>query len=93
MPMASATRRGVRPASVNVRLVPNANSREHDNGEDGHDGEPDDSALAKRHNDKGCEKRTSRLPEIATNLKDRLRRAVTAAGRHARHSRAFGMED
>jgi hypothetical protein len=54
--------------------------------------EPDQALLALRHHDEGGQQWTRRLAEVAADLEQRLRQAVAAAGRHARHARSFGMK-
>ena len=51
------------------------------------------AGLAVRHDDEGGEQRARRSAEIAADLEQRLREAVAAAGRHARHARGFRMKD
>ncbi len=54
--------------------------------------EPHEAGLATRHDDESGKQRTAGLAEIAADLEQRLGKPITAACRHARHTRGFGME-
>ncbi len=57
------------------------------------DGEPGDAALAVGQHDKRGEQWSGGRAGVAADLKQRLREAVTSAGRQARHARRLGVKD
>ena len=73
--------------------VPATDLEQHEDGDQRQAREPHDARLSVRHHHEGGEQRARRGADIAAHLKQRLREAVSAAGRHARHPRSFGMED
>ena len=53
---------------------------------------PGDAALAIGRHEQRRGQRAERRAGIAADLEQRLRQAMTAARRHARHAAGFGME-
>ena len=76
-----------------VAGVPATNLDQHEDGDQRQAREPRDARLSMRHHHEGGEQWTRSGANIPAHLKQRLREAVTATGRHASHPRCFGMED
>ena len=90
-PTPSVAKPGGRAACVRGRSA--ARAREDRDAEQRQGGEPGETALSARQHDEGDEQRPDRRANVPSNLKDRLRKAVGAAGGEAGEARRFGVED
>ena len=89
-------RRGRRAAPFGAgapRRIPLADPRQKSRSPAARAREPDDRPLAERHDDERGHQGSERLAEIAADLKQGLRKAMTSARRRAGHPRRFRMKD
>ena len=75
-----------------VMLVPGADIIKDQDAEQRQAARPGNAVLAIDRHQRGGEQRPDGRPRVAADLKQRLRQAMPAAGRHARDPAGFGME-